>query len=247
MIDAAQLLATTGGQDASNVDPDNAKSAIPTNSPAASPVIGADESRGSINANFRPRMAALVFIDVVGYTKIGESEIPLIVEHLLGPVAQLAETRGRKPLHMSTWGDAFFFVFGAVVEAGNFALDLRDMIEKTDWLSLGFKSRLEVRTALHIGPVYAYTNPVSRRPDFIGTHVNRAARMEPITPAGHVYASENFAAIAFADKAQGRAASASKEKLEFRCEYVGQIGMAKEYGVYPVYHVAPSRPQGSGD
>jgi len=190
-------------------------------------------------------MAALVFIDVVGYTKIGESEIPLIVEHMLGPVARLAEARGRKPLHMSTWGDAFFFVFGAVLEAGNFALDLREMMEQTDWMSLGFKSRLEIRTALHVGPVYGYTNPISRRPDFIGTHISRAARIEPITPAGHVYASENFAAIAFADGAQAPAVNSSKGSLGFRCEYVGQIGMAKEYGVYPVYHVRRSKPDGS--
>jgi hypothetical protein len=49
---------------------------------------------------------------------------------------------------------------------------------------------------------------------------------EPITPRGEVYASEVFAAIAFAERVDA-----------FTCDYVGQIGLAKEYGTYPTYHV----------
>ena len=67
---------------------------------------------------------------------------------------------------------------------------------------------------------------IGGREDYLGTHVSRAARIEPITPKGQVYASEVFAAIAFAERVG-----------EFTCEYVGQIGLAKEYGTYPTYHV----------
>jgi tryptophan halogenase len=43
---------------------------------------------------------------------------------------------------------------------------------------------------LHAGPVYRYTDPVTRRPNYTGGHASRAARIEPITPPGQVYASE---------------------------------------------------------
>jgi class 3 adenylate cyclase len=56
--------------------------------------------------------------------------------------------------------------------------------------------------------------------------VSRGARIEPITPPGEVYASENFAAIAAAQKI-----------ADFRCEYVGQLPLAKGSGTFGIYHV----------
>jgi len=56
--------------------------------------------------------------------------------------------------------------------------------------------------------------------------VSRAARIEPITPPGQVYASEAFAALAAACGAKN-----------FTCDYVGQTPMAKGYGTLPTYHV----------
>lgn len=118
------------------------------------------------------------------------------------------------------------FVFKSVADAGMFALLLREQIASTDWLAKGFRQPLSLRTGLHVGPVYKCSNPVTGRVDYVGTHVSRAARIEPVTPKGEVYASEVFAAIAFAERVDS-----------FSCEYVGQIGLAKEYGTYPTYHV----------
>jgi class 3 adenylate cyclase len=107
-----------------------------------------------------------------------------------------------------------------------FALALRDRVASTDWVAKGFRRPLSLRTGLHVGPVYKCHNPVTGREDYLGTHVSPAARIEPITPKGQVYASEVFAAIAFAERVGA-----------FTCAYVGQIGLAKEYGTYPTYHV----------
>ena len=52
-----------------------------------------------------------------------------------------------------------------------------------------------------------------------------------ITPAGQVYASEAFAALAAAQGA-----------VDFSCDYVGQTPMAKGYGTLPIYHVRPRTP-----
>jgi class 3 adenylate cyclase len=95
---------------------------------------------------------------------------------------------------------------------------------------MGLPSELNLRIALHAGPAYACTDPVTRAPNFIGTHVSRAARIEPITPPGQVYASQAFAALA---EAQG--------VTEFTCDYVGQTPLAKKYGTFPTYHVRRGR------
>jgi class 3 adenylate cyclase len=172
------------------------------------------------------KMVALLFADVAGFSKLTEDEIPLFVRHFLQPVGDLARHSPHKPVQKNTWGDGLYFVFENVKDAGLFALELRDLVARTKWKDKGFKNELGLRTGLHVGPVYACRNPVTEQPDHIGTHVSRAARIEPITPRGQVYASEVFAAIAFAVGASG-----------FQCEYVGRMGMAKGYGIFPTYHV----------
>ena len=62
--------------------------------------------------------------------------------------------------------------------------------------------------------------------NFFGSHVNQAARIEPITSAGNVYASEQFAAFLLANR---------DNRLE--CKYVGEIKLPKEFGSYPIYHI----------
>ena len=93
-------------------------------------------------------------------------------------------------------------------------------------LEKGLPKDLNLRIALHAGPVYSCIDPVIGQPTFTGTHVSRAARMEPITPPGQVYASQPFAALA-----------AAQFVAEFTCDYVGQTPLAKGYGTFPTYHV----------
>ncbi len=87
---------------------------------------------------------------------------------------------------------------------------------------------LSLRIALHAGPVYEFDDPITGSRTYGGTHVSRAARIEPITPAGQVYASEAFAALAAACRTSS-----------FSCDYVGQTPLAKGYGTLPTYHVRP--------
>jgi class 3 adenylate cyclase len=64
---------------------------------------------------------------------------------------------------------------------------------------------------------------------YTGSHVSRAARIEPITPPGQVYCSQEFAAVSEAENMQ-----------EFRCVYVGQTPLAKGFGTFATFRV--SRP-----
>jgi class 3 adenylate cyclase len=169
---------------------------------------------------------ALLFADVVHYTQLSEDQIAVFMQHFLGAVAALSAQPRHVPLMQNTWGDALYSVFASVQEAGLFALRLCDQMQTLDWAGMGLPKDMNLRISLHAGPVMRNLNPLTGQVNYIGTHVNYAARIEPITPPGKVYASQAFAAIA-----------ASEGVSEFSCDYVGQMPWAKQYGSFPTYHV----------
>lgn len=173
---------------------------------------------------------SLLFGDAVGFSRLTDAEVPLFVEHCLGLVARLIKAAPDAVAVRETWGDGLFLAFTNQRAAGIFALDLLDAIAATDWQALGFSRPLSMRLALHAGPVHLTTDPITGLAKCCGTHVARAARLEPRTPPGQVYASEAFAALAGMD-----------EIAEFRCDYVKQLDWAKRYGTFPAYLVRRRR------
>lgn len=176
--------------------------------------------------SFASRIVAILFADAVGFSKLMESEVPRFVEHFLGAIARLSKKFEKGIIARNTWGDGLYFVFADVDVAGKFALELADLIATTSWEEKELPRGLNLRIGLHAGPVYEFDDPITGTRTYSGTHVSRAARIEPITPAGQVYASEAFAALAAAQSADS-----------FTCDYVGQTPMAKGYGTLPTYHV----------
>ncbi len=103
------------------------------------------------------------------------------------------------------------------------------MVQETDWEAKGLPATLALRIALHAGPVFGGIDPVTGHKNYTGTHVSRAARLEPKTPPGEVYASEGFAALVAVDQVH--------PQTEFACEYVKQLEWARHYGTFPTYVV----------
>lgn len=169
---------------------------------------------------------AMLFADIKGYTKLSEKHIPPFVHHFLGKVATLMDAMKRPPIHRNTWGDAIHCVFDDVADAGIFALNLRDLVCGTDWSGKGLPPDLNIRIALHAGPAYPCFDPVVKKLTFLGAHVNRTARIEPIAEEGQIYASQPFAALAAANGAK-----------DFVCDYVGTKQLAKKFGSIPVFLV----------
>jgi class 3 adenylate cyclase len=175
---------------------------------------------------FRAQVVGLLFADVAGFSRLSESETPLFVEHVLGTIAAEMARAARPPILANTWGDGLYCVFRDVGDTGIFALDLCEAMQAIDWIARGFRGDIALRVGLHAGPAYECIDPVTKRPTYIGAHVSRAARIEPITPPNEVYASGAFAALARAEAVR-----------EFRCSYVGQTPLAKSYGTFPTYVV----------
>ena len=172
------------------------------------------------------RIMSMLFADAVNFSKLTEPQIPLFLKHFLGAIGALISTSPHAPIIKNTWGDGLYFVFGEVKDAGLFALELCELMVQTDWGKTGLPTAINLRIALHAGPVYQCVDPVTEQPSYTGTHVSRAARIEPITPPGQVYASQGFAALA-----------AAQGIKEFTCDYVGQTPLAKGYGTFATYHV----------
>lgn len=175
---------------------------------------------------FGTRMMALLFADAVHFSKLTEEQIPRFVKYFLGAISRMPAMSKHAPEMKNTWGDGLYFVFSSVFDAGMFALELSDLMTGSKWTEKGLPEKLNLRIALHAGPVYSALDPITGSLNFTGTHVSRAARIEPVTPPGQVYASQEFAALAAAERI-----------AQFKCEYVGQTPLAKGYGTFPTYHV----------
>ena len=188
-----------------------------------------DEFEAWVRASGRQEIKAIMFADVVGYSKLPETVIPKYVAQFNQRVSRLMADSSAAPINVNTWGDGLFFVFNGVEDAGRFALDLRDLVISTNWVDLGLPRQLSIRIGVHAGPVYVNFDPVVRQISFTGAHVSRAARIEPITHEGEVFASEEFAALAAADQSKG-----------FSCDLVGTTALAKSYGLFRVYSLERS-------
>lgn len=175
---------------------------------------------------FGSQIMSMLFADAVGFSRLSEQEVPNFVQHFLGAIGRMISKLPREIVAKNTWGDGLYLVFSNVEAAGNFALDLCDLMTTKRWERCGLPSGLSLRIALHAGPVYEFNDPVTGNRSYGGTHVSRAARIEPITPPGQVYASEAFAAMA-----------AGQRVTSFDLDYAGQTPMAKGYGTFPTYHV----------
>ena len=202
--------------------------------PGTPVLVEPQSARTAPSGAFEPAIVGLLFADVQGFSRLTEEELPLFVEHFLGKVAQGIEALADPPLLTNTWGDGLYLVFRGVREAGTFAMELRRTVVETHWPDHGLPDGLSLRIALHAGPAYACQDPVTRRLNYLGSNVNMAARIEPVTPPGDVYASGAFAALA-----------RSVGVENFSCGHVGRMPLAKGYGTVPVYVLHRGIPPGA--
>jgi len=169
---------------------------------------------------------AMLFADVVGFSRLGEAAAPSFFVDFLGAIAEVIETHPVEPAFQNTWGDGLFLVYDDLRTAADLALRLRDRVAETDWSRVGLPADTSVRIGMHAGPVYAAHDPILGQRNFFGSHVNRAARIEPVTTPGSVFVSEQTASLL---------AAAGGD--DFACDYLGRVPLAKEFGTGPLYRL----------
>lgn len=180
----------------------------------------------------RPTIQTMLFADVVHYSTIPEHQLANFAPRFLGLISRLIEETGDRPICSNTWGDAIYFVFDEAVQAGRFALRMCERIKAADWAAEGLPAGLNLRVALHTGPVLMCVDPIVRQITFTGSHVSHAARIEPKVVPGEVWASEAFAAqVAIAEKRN------PDRESGIRLDYLGQVDFAKNYGRFPLFRL----------
>ena len=191
--------------------------------PAKSTVIG----DGAVE--FDSNMKAVVFGDVAGFSKLSDSQIPVFVREVLGKLAlsleqTLATLNAENLLSVNTWGDGLFIVFKDVLSAAKCAHAMQQTMTELDLEAFGIEQQPQLRLGAHFGPVFEFEDPITKRLNYFGHHVNTAARIEPIAPQGEVYVTEAFAAQLALDPHQ-----------QYRADYVGVMELAKEFGEARMY------------
>ena len=162
---------------------------------------------------------ALLFGDVKGFSKLTDEQLPRFSERVLGAFAAVLEAHSEDVWHRNTWGDAVYVVLSGAPAAAACALELQEAMAAIELEAEGLPGHLALRLGGHLGPVFPTIDPVLGQLGFMGSHVSRTARIEPVTPPGAVYVTEAFAAALVLD---GR--------REFVCDYVGHMPAAKDYG-----------------
>lgn len=183
---------------------------------------------------------SMLFCDIAGYSKLKEENTPAFLDFLARLKEGLAAA-GVEPISINTWGDAIFAVMDRASPMAEYALTMQEVVSRLgEEMREQFPRPLNLRISLHAGPVFEAIDPICGRKNFYGSHINRAARLEPVTVIGHVYATQQFVAVLTAEQSALRSQGLSNgEPFEekYVSEYVGVLSLAKDFGKQTVYHL----------
>lgn len=184
--------------------------------------------------SYQAGVKGLLFADVKGFSKLSDEQLETFIDQFWYAIGEYVNNSEFKPIMQNTWGDELYLVFDSVRNAGMFALGLKEIVRSIDRVEHGLPGDLTLRIALHAGPVYEQKNDVLiNGKNFFGSHVNYAARLEPVTEPGQVFTTDAFAALAEVEQKAGR-------DLDFSCEYVGRVALPKNHGICETYRLKRS-------
>jgi class 3 adenylate cyclase len=184
-------------------------------------------------ADTRRVARAMIFGDVKGFSKLKESDMPIFLDRVIGGVADELMPLAEAIEYAETAGDGIYLVVSDAATAARCCLALQRAVSPQQIAAAGLPDFIALRVSAHIGPVTLGYDRLAKREKFYGSEVIRTARIEPITPPGGIYVTEQFAATLYATAGS-----------EFRCEYAGIQEMAKNYGECRMYVL---RAAGPGD
>lgn len=197
------------------------------------PAANASASGTGALAAGKREIRALLFADIVGYSRMGEEHMRAF-SHFLAMVKDALGSAHRQhgfdePEYVNTWGDAVFAVMGDVSAMTRYAFALRHAIGAASARLEASAGPLDVRIALHCGPVFRLNDALTARENFYGSHVNRAARLEPLARPGQILASEQFIALL------ENHATRLLPRDAWRATYAGLLELPKGFGRQRVY------------
>ena len=183
-------------------------------------------ARPAAPAATRRTLKSLLFADISGFSKMPEQHTPRFVGMFLETCRTLLDALEHPVADANTRGDALFIIFERPGQAADYALRLQQAMRNVDFTAFGLARESGVRIGLHTGPVYEIFDPVMAKTTYYGTHVNLAARLEPVVQTGHIFVTEAFAASLVAEGEE-----------RFSCHYIGAMPLAKQFGQSRLYRL----------
>ncbi|MCW5772842.1 MAG: hypothetical protein KIT16_14455 [Rhodospirillaceae bacterium] len=174
-------------------------------------------------------LRALMFGDTVGFSRLPERLLRRYRKTFLGTIADADRTFEKAVLSANSWGDAIYLVVADAVHAARCAIEIQRRLAAIDYAALGFEHALQLRLSVHYGPVFPGIDEITGLPTYFGKEVTFAARMEPVTPPGEVYATEQMACQL-----------ALRREATVTAEYAGRVALAKQFGTAPMYLLRPT-------
>jgi class 3 adenylate cyclase len=162
--------------------------------------------------------------DIRGYSKLNDKQLLTFSSLLLDTFSDVLSRYDSSIEYRNTWGDALFVVLSDPVVAARCGLDLQDALSALKLREADLPDHLALRLSGHVGPVFPMVDPVLHQSSFFGSHITRAARMEPVATPGALVVTEAFAA-----------ALELSDCSDLGCNYVGHRPTAKDYGRLRMY------------
>lgn len=167
-------------------------------------------------------LKSVLFGDLPGFGNLDDKELTAFYAGPMRAVGRLVHHAA----YRNAWGDAVQLVFGGVAETALCALAIQRALSADALEGWGLPPSLLPRLALDFGPLRPVEDAVQGVAKFAGRVMTRAARIEPVTPPGLVYATEAFACEV-----------ALLPDPPVACDYAGLVPTAKAFGTLPLYAV----------
>lgn len=179
-----------------------------------------------VSTGTRRRIRSILFADYKGFSRLGERELPLFMNHVMGRIAEVLNAHGDHVEFRNTWGDAVYAVIDEPQRAATIAMDLQDQLADLPDALVPPGGAAGMRIGVHYGPVWVGTDRITGNRLWYGGEVNRTARIEPVTPVGGVYCTDSFAAALLVSDCP-------------TCRFtpVGKVELAKEFGAFELYRL----------
>jgi len=170
------------------------------------------------------RIVGLLFADFVGFRRLGDDVMQQFWQEMFVAIGELMEPHAARILLGKTWGDGLHIVTTDASTVAAIAVAIQRYIAQRRADAADALAGLEMRIAVHYAPVFCDLDPVSKSSAFLGTQLTFAARIEPVTPPGTIYATEAITAQL-----------ALESPNEYLLEYAGRIELAKNFGQHRLY------------
>ena len=174
----------------------------------------------------RREIRSIIFADYKGFSRLGERELPLFMAEVMGRIGAVLGEFGDHVEFRNTWGDAIYAIIDEPQVAARIALDLQARLRDLPGSLVPPGDVAGMRIGVHYGPIWVGTDRITGNRLWYGSEVNRTARIEPVTPVGGVYCTENFAAALLIDGCQ-------------ECAFtpIGKQPLPKDFGSIALYRL----------